>query len=131
MLKKEKPDRKDTPPFQVMFIYQNRTSQSKEVLGLTFASWDGRLRRADPDVALTTLDLIFDLREASTKLTGTVNYKTDVVDDQVVSEMIENFYEITKRVVCQPSRCISDVLSDRGAKGAIELWRSLKGESPV
>ncbi len=131
MLRKEKLDRKDTPPFQVMFIYQNRTSQSKEVSGLTFASWDGRLRRADPDVALTTLDLIFDLREASTKLTGTVNYKTDVVDDQVVSEMIQNFYEITKRVVLSSERCISDVLNDRGVKGALELSRSLKGESPV
>jgi amino acid adenylation domain-containing protein len=130
MLTKDKAAKNDTPPFQVMFIYQNHTSQSKEVSGLTFASWDGRLRRAHPDVALTTLDLIFDLREASTKLTGTVNYKTDVVDD-VVSEMIEAFYEVTKRVVCQPSRYISDVLNDMRAKGAVELSRSLRGESPV
>ena len=108
MLRKEKPDRKNRPPFQVMFIYQNRTSQSKKVSGVTFASWDGCFRRANPDLALTTLDLIFELREASTKLTGSVIYKTDVVDDRIVSEMIKSFYKIMESVIRQPNRCISE-----------------------
>jgi non-ribosomal peptide synthetase component F len=109
ILKKENPDRNDIPPFQIMFIYQNRASQSREASGSTFASWDGRLRRADPDVALTTLDLIFELRETSTKLTGSVIYKRDVIDDGIVSEMITTFYKITEDFVCQANRCISEI----------------------
>ena len=112
VLAREKPNMKARPLFQVMFIYQNRTFESLELPGLTFASWDGKYRGADPDVILSTLDLIFDLREASTKLTGHVTYKTAVIEHQVVSEMIESFFDITKRVIALPNRSISDLLYD-------------------
>ena len=99
-----------------MFIYQNRTFEPVQISGLTFASWDGKYRRAEPDVIISTLDLIFDMREASTKLTGCVTYKTAVIDHQVVSDIIKNFYRITEQVLCQPNRSISDILNDVPAR---------------
>ena len=62
---------------------------------------------------LTSLHLIFDLVELSTKLTGTLTYKTDIIDDDEVSRLLENFREIVTRIVDDPDRCVSDMISDQ------------------
>jgi amino acid adenylation domain-containing protein len=111
-LGKEQRNKRDCSLFQVMFIYQNRTFEPVQISGLTFASWDGKYRRAEPDVIISMLDLIFDMREASTKLTGCVTYKTAIVDHEFVTDIIASFYRITERVLGQPNQSISDILND-------------------
>ena len=61
--------------------------------GLRFASWEGKYRRAKESVSLTPLDLIFEFRELSTSLIGSVTYRTSTVDAVVVSKFISWFGE--------------------------------------
>jgi hypothetical protein len=101
-----------TPLFQVMFIYHTGSSHVAELPGLIFAPWDRKARRTDPEVVLTTLELIFDLRQTSTELTGSVTYKSDSFNDDWVREMVENLYKITERVLAVPDERISNLLWD-------------------
>jgi hypothetical protein len=57
-----------------------------------------KVRGEYEDVLLTSLDMILDLTESSTKLAGTVNYKYGVVTDRVVTGMINEIYDILERV---------------------------------
>ena len=62
---------------QVLLNYQNLSFPPTELPGLTFAALDFQEAKLDSEMALTAVDLIFDLRETSTKLTGSVNYRSD------------------------------------------------------
>jgi amino acid adenylation domain-containing protein len=108
-LGKTAPGGKRFPLFQVMLVYQNRTVDPVRHSGLTFASWDGKYRRKDIGIALTPVELIFDLRELSTTLTGAVNYNTALFDHITVSRLIESFYEVVERVNHNSNRLISDL----------------------
>ncbi len=46
---------------------------------------------------MTTLDLIIELRETSTKLTGAVTYKTKVFSEQLITQIIDNFHIVLAR----------------------------------
>jgi non-ribosomal peptide synthetase component F len=85
--------------FQILLSYQNSTFQAQKLTGLTFASLGGQLPTLDSKVTLTAYDLILNLREASTKFTGSVNYKTDAFDNGVVVSMVERFATILKHMV--------------------------------
>ena len=89
------------PLFQVMFNYRNLAFQSQEYSGLVFAPWDGRNRLAHPGITMSTLDLMIELRETSTKLTGAVTFKTDLFSDKLIADMLDNFHEILARVILQ------------------------------
>jgi amino acid adenylation domain-containing protein len=103
--------------FQVLFNYQSFSLESPEVVGLAFASLGWQQPRADLEVTLTEFDLIFNLRESSTKLTGAVTYKTDIFDDYVVVDMIGTFYRILEHMVFQPSRAVSTISVDAPPPG--------------
>ena len=128
-LTKQKLRTKKAPLFQAIVIFQNHAFEPVKVSGLTFASWEGKHRRGRQNVLLTPLDLIFDLRETSMTLIGSVTYKTDVIDDGVVTEMIKNVYNIIARMICHPNRGISEVLSSEQLESDIGLARYLVGES--
>jgi amino acid adenylation domain-containing protein len=81
---------------QLMFIYQNLASQYVSLPGLILAPLEMKYTAGESGPTLTAFDLIVNLRESSTKLTGTVNYKTDIFDEQLVSEMIYGFNKARK-----------------------------------
>ena len=85
--------------FQVLLSYQNSTFQSQKLTGLTFAPLGGQLPTMDSEVTPTAYDLILNVRETSTKFTGSVNYKTDSLDNGVVVSMIERFATVLKHIV--------------------------------
>ena len=60
---------------QVLLNYQNLSLPPAEFPGPTFAVLDFQEAKLDSEMALTAVDLIFDLRETSTGLTGSVNYR--------------------------------------------------------
>ena len=59
--------------FQVLVMYRYSTAQGYDLSGLHFAPIVIRQPDTDSEVMMTTHDLVFDVRETSTKLTGTVN----------------------------------------------------------
>ena len=64
---------------QVLLNYQNLSLPPAEFPGPTFAVLDFQEAKLDSEMALTAVDLIFDLRETSTGLTGSVNYRSGLL----------------------------------------------------
>ena len=85
--------------FQVLLSYHNADFQPVNLPGLTFASLGWQLPVSEPEVMLTACDLIVNIRETSTKLTGSVNYKTDTFDKNIVASMTERFAAVLKHMV--------------------------------
>jgi non-ribosomal peptide synthetase component F len=97
---------------QVLFNYQSLTSLPQSLAGLAFATWDLPYGNDVAELTPTTFDLIFALREASTKLTGTVNYKTNTFGKRNVTIMIEAFSGILRSMVTSPIQPISRLSAD-------------------
>jgi non-ribosomal peptide synthetase component F len=100
---------KDAPALcQVMFNYRNFPIPAQEFAGITFAPLDAQSRAADPGVMISRVDLMIHLRETSTKLTGAVNYKTDIFSDEVMARILRAFDHILRFVVCHPQCPVTD-----------------------
>ena len=97
---------------QVLLNYQNLSFPPAELPGLTFAVLDFQQARLDSEMALTAVDLILDLRETSTQLTGSVNYKSELFDDHHLASMIRVFHDALEAMVKDPTKVISDVRSN-------------------
>jgi hypothetical protein len=93
--------------FEMMLIYHNVVSHTVKIPGLEFALANHKYQSVAFDVVLTTLKLIFDIRETSTKLTGTIIYKTGFINDDVAAELLETFYNTVNGVLLDPNRKIT------------------------
>jgi non-ribosomal peptide synthetase component F len=98
--------KRERPLYQVMLNYRNQSTPTLEANGLTIASWDGNHRAADPGIAISRLDVNFHLRELSTKLTGAVNYKSDLFDDASIERFIADYAAILEQMVAHPDKHI-------------------------
>jgi hypothetical protein len=89
---------------QVLFNYQNLISESTRAGGINFAplAWYKSAGISEP--MLTTLDLIFNLREMSTTLTGSVNFRSDSFDEPVMIEMLNSFKMILAEAIIKPKQ---------------------------
>jgi len=112
----KKPQTARQPLFQVLFNYRNLAFQSRDDSGLIFAPWDGKNRLAHPGITMSTLDLMIELRETLTKLTGAVTYKTDLFDERLIAKIIDSFQIILTRVNLQPGCRVSNISIDGAAK---------------
>jgi non-ribosomal peptide synthetase component F len=92
--------------------YQNLSFPPTEFPGLTFAVLDFQQAKLDSEMALTAVDLIFDLRETSTKLTGSVNYRSELFDDHQLARVIRVFHDALEAMVKNPDQAISDARSN-------------------
>jgi amino acid adenylation domain-containing protein len=100
------------PLFQVMFNYRNLAFQSRDYCGLQFAPWDGKNRVTHPGITMSMLDLMIELRETSTKLTGAVTFKTDLFSEPLIAQMIDSLHVILARVSRQPDCRVSNISID-------------------
>ena len=100
---------KRTSLFQVLLSYQDSAVQVQQLPGLTIAPLILQRPIEDSEVMLTTYDLIFRLRETSTTLTGSVNYKTAEVDVRVAKAINKNLTEVLNTVVLNLEQCISNL----------------------
>jgi hypothetical protein len=100
------------PLYRVMFNYRSLSTPPLIANGLTIASWDGKHRAGDPGVDVARLDVNFNLRELSTKLTGTVNFRTDLFRQDGMDRFLRNYFGILNQIVMHPERRISRVEID-------------------
>ena len=96
-----------TPLYQVMLNYRNFSASAEEANGLAIASWNGKNRAADPGVAISRLDVNIHLREVSTKLTGAVNYKTDLFNRAAIAKFVADYAQILRHMTERPGERIS------------------------
>jgi hypothetical protein len=101
---------REPPIYQVMLNYRSLSSPDMEANGLTIASWNGKNRAADPGIAISRLDVNFHLREVSTKLTGAVNYRSDLFDERAMAKFLANYSSILERMIAHPDRRIDSVM---------------------
>jgi amino acid adenylation domain-containing protein len=84
--------------FSVLLSYQSSHSEFPHISGLTFASFDLQQTAVEPELTPTTLDLVFTLTETSTKLTGAVNYKTDIFDKALINDIVKSLSSVLKTI---------------------------------
>jgi len=98
--------------FQVLLNYQHHHFKSSQIAGLTFASLDLQQSKEDSDLTLTTFNLIVNMRESLTTLTGCVNYKTDVIGEEDVNKMLESFSKLLENLTAHSVEQIASILAD-------------------
>ena len=99
---------------QVLCNYQNLADDSLVMPGLKIAFWNATSMGAAPNVMFTTFDLIFHFRQTSTKLSLTVNYKTQTFGKRMISGLIKNYDRILKVITGRPGDVLSSLLLDAG-----------------
>jgi hypothetical protein len=95
-----------------MFNYRSLSTPPLIANGLTIASWDGKHRVGDHGVDVARLDVNFNLRELSTKLTGTVNFRTDLFRQDGMDRFLRNYFGILNQIVEHSERRISRLKLD-------------------
>ncbi|HEY9650394.1 MAG TPA: condensation domain-containing protein, partial [Coleofasciculaceae cyanobacterium] len=98
----ELPNLVRTPLTRAMFVLQNIPNQSLELDGLTVDSL-----YVDREIA--NFDLSLSLQEKAGKLTGGLQYKTDLFKAATIAQMIEHFQTLLESLVANPEQCISDL----------------------
>jgi amino acid adenylation domain-containing protein len=87
--------------FDVLLMYQHGSPMPHDAVGLTFASMDLKRDKLTPEPSMTTYPLILKLRETSTKLTGTVNYRVDSFDPSDMLRLKTGLEGVLRRMVSQ------------------------------
>jgi len=108
---------KSVPLCQVMFNYRNFPIPSQEFDGITLASWDGQNRSMDPGIMISRVVMIINLRDMSTKLTGAVNFKTDLFTDDDIAALLTLFEKILWFIIRRPECTLAYCAFDVGWEG--------------
>ena len=92
---------------QVLLSYEIAIHKSAQMSGLNLASLDLERREADAELMATSFNMVFRLKELSTRLIGTVNYNDDSVDTSVVAYMLACFRSVLKGMVVDSNESIA------------------------
>jgi non-ribosomal peptide synthetase component F len=102
--------------FQVLLSYRNADFPPVNLPGLTFDTLGWQLPMPDSEVTVSACDLIVNIKDTSTKLTGSVNYKTSIFDNNVIASMIERFYKVLQEIAVDMEKPISMISDELRAK---------------
>jgi len=64
-----------------------------------------------PEIALTTFDLVFSIKEGSEGLAGFVLYKIFVLDEMMITRFMRNFEDLLERLVYDPNESVYTLCS--------------------
>jgi acyl carrier protein len=92
---------------QVLLIYNAALDPVLEPSGPTFAPLDIKSIRPETEITISTFDLIIDMRQTSTKLTGSVNYKTHTFDAKTIDAMIKSLSTVLESIVTRGEQLVS------------------------
>jgi amino acid adenylation domain-containing protein len=94
--------------FQVLLSYQSFSAVTAQFSGLTFAPF----HTADAEPTPTRFDMVCRLRETSTTLTGTVNWRVDAFCPNIGPEVSALSVHLLKRIVSFPEKPVSEALAE-------------------
>jgi non-ribosomal peptide synthetase component F/acyl carrier protein len=95
----------------VLLNYRPKSLDTPKISGLKIAELDLHRNMMQTEFIASAFDLIFDLRESSTKLTGSVNYKTELFPEEDVLQMTKALSQLVRRVAFAPDQRISALYS--------------------
>ena len=122
------PDRNLTysPLFQVMFVFQNTILRTRSLpdLGLTIRSVETRSGKAKFDLTLLMV-------EEGERLSGAMEFNTDLFDAATIERMIGHFETLVASVVKDPDQRISDlpIFTESERRHAVE-WNDTEKTFP-
>ncbi|HEY0174085.1 MAG TPA: amino acid adenylation domain-containing protein [Pyrinomonadaceae bacterium] len=90
------------PLFQTLFILQNAPLEALELAGLTLTNFEV----ANP---LAHLDLIFSLQETDGRLTGLIQYSTELFEEETVAQLLSGYRELLEVVAADPEKRLSEL----------------------
>jgi non-ribosomal peptide synthetase component F len=97
------------PSIRVLFNYQKRSLPATNVAGLTFASYPLPIVISESNSLPAAYDLIFDIKETSTRLIGTVNLVDDLYMQRGAQNTNATVHKVLNRIVSEPSTLLRDL----------------------
>jgi amino acid adenylation domain-containing protein/FkbM family methyltransferase len=90
------------PLFQTVFVLQNAPLQALELTGLTLTNFEFENRVAP-------LDLVFALYETDERLSGAIQYSTELFDPETIERMLNRYRELLESVAANPDQRLTDL----------------------
>jgi hypothetical protein len=90
------------PLFQTLFVLQNAPLEAFELTGLTFTGFEV----TNP---LAHLDLIFSLEETGGRLTGAIQYSTELFEEETVARLLSRYRELLEVMAADPGKRLSEL----------------------
>jgi amino acid adenylation domain-containing protein/non-ribosomal peptide synthase protein (TIGR01720 family) len=114
-----------SPLFQVTFALQNVPRQALEVPGLTLSS-------LQLDSGTAKFDLFLSMYEGTEGLRASLEYNTDLFDDETITRMLDHFQTLLKGIVFDPDQRLSDLplLTDGERQQLLVEWNDTKRDFP-
>ncbi len=91
------------PLFQVMFVLQNALHETLEVPGLRLNAMEAQGRAAKFDLILALT------QERSDRLTGALEYNTDLFEEATIGRMVSHFANLLEGIVADPEARLGDL----------------------
>ncbi|MCG3161077.1 MAG: Linear gramicidin synthase subunit D [Acidobacteria bacterium] len=117
-----------TPIFQAMLVMQNIPRQSPELArqGLSLSSM--KL----PSV-VAKFDLTLFMTESGGRLSGALNYNTDLFDDDAIARMLDHFRNLLESIADDPDRRIAalPMLSEAEERLLLAEWSGSRDDAPL
>ncbi|HEX3131701.1 MAG TPA: amino acid adenylation domain-containing protein, partial [Thermoanaerobaculia bacterium] len=112
------------PLFQVLFVLQNAGGDAVDLQGLT-------LSPLDPGTTTAKFDMTLSLGQAGEEIAGSVEYATDLFDEDTVQRWMGYLETLLAAAVAQPERRMSDLpLLSEAERLQIAAWNETFTEYP-
>jgi amino acid adenylation domain-containing protein len=119
-------DMSRSPLFQVMFVVQNAPMEALELPGLIVTP-------IEIETETSKFDLTLSLVEEQGRLSGSLEYSTDLFDDGTISRMLGHFRNVLEGIVADADMRISELplLTYRERQQALVEWNATQAERDV
>ena len=88
---------------EVLFILQNAPTQPLELKSLTLSPFEDAEASSEPEITLTTFDLVLMMWEGPDGLAGSLRYKTELFREATITRLLEDFQGILASIAFDPS----------------------------
>ena len=114
-----------SPLFQVLFVLQNTPTKAPRLAGLTVTPVEVESKTA-------TFDLSLLMVEEASSLKGTIEYSTDLFDEETIRRMIGHFQTLLESIVADPGTSVSrlSLLTDFERDRLLVDWNNTNREHP-
>ena len=113
-----------TPLFQAVFALHNAPAQPIELPGLKVAPLDVQRRTAK-------FDLLFELFEHNTNISGSLEYSTALFEDATITRLLSHYQQLLSEIMADPEQKILDlpVLSDAEQQQLLYEWNEVSPDT--
>ncbi|HJR06705.1 MAG TPA: amino acid adenylation domain-containing protein, partial [Pyrinomonadaceae bacterium] len=111
------------PLFQVMFTLQNGSAEQAGLPGL-------EMRPLEVESGVAKFDLTLSLSESASGLWGSLEYNTDLFDEETARRMTGHFERLLEEMVAKPERRVSELelLREGERRQLVEEWNATRSE---